>query len=180
MLLLFLTISIPRPTPLANSVQQSLIPQDNGTIYNCYFVSDSNKYQLKYEPTSGEVSLMISRIGPGDEGEYTCLAKNQYGEAICTVYIQPEGEPSLSLSQRMGKTLAPIRILRVKTGIHTMSHSISLQCRKAGPSLAPQAELSGLTSRKARSKTMRTQFGPSKTTTATLSNVLVQSQKSII
>ena len=43
---------------------------------------------------------MISRIGPGDEGEYTCLAKNQYGEAICTVYIQPEGEANPLSSRR--------------------------------------------------------------------------------
>ena len=52
----------------------------------------SNKYQLKHNQVTGEVSLLISRIGPGDEGEYTCMATNQYGEAVCTVYIQPEGE----------------------------------------------------------------------------------------
>lgn len=37
------------------------------------------------------MTLLITAIGPGDEGEYTCTAANQYGEAICTVYIQPEG-----------------------------------------------------------------------------------------
>lgn len=36
---------------------------------------------------------MINQIGPGDEGEYTCTARNQYGEAICSVHIQPEGHP---------------------------------------------------------------------------------------
>ena len=46
---------------------------------------------MQYEPTSGKVSLLITHIGPGDEGEYTCTAVNKFGEAICTVYIQPEG-----------------------------------------------------------------------------------------
>lgn len=46
---------------------------------------------MQYEPTTGKVSLNICRIGPGDEGEYTCTAVNKFGEAICTVYIQPEG-----------------------------------------------------------------------------------------
>jgi len=51
----------------------------------------SHKYQMEYEKSTGKVSLMISTIGPGDEGEYTCTAVNKFGEAICTVYIQPEG-----------------------------------------------------------------------------------------
>lgn len=46
---------------------------------------------MKYEETTGNVSLLINHIGPGDEGEYTCTARNQYGEAICSVFIQPEG-----------------------------------------------------------------------------------------
>ncbi|CAG0878668.1 unnamed protein product [Darwinula stevensoni] len=52
----------------------------------------SNKYQMKYDEQTGKVSLLISIIGPGDEGEYTCKATNQYGEAVCTVYIQPEAQ----------------------------------------------------------------------------------------
>nr|CAD7404271.1 unnamed protein product [Timema cristinae] len=51
---------------------------------------ESNKYKMKYEEQTGKVSLLINSIGPGDEGEYTCTARNQYGEAICSVYIQPE------------------------------------------------------------------------------------------
>uniref|UniRef100_A0A146M532 Titin n=2 Tax=Lygus hesperus TaxID=30085 RepID=A0A146M532_LYGHE len=51
----------------------------------------SQKHQLRYEEQTGNVSLLISRIGPGDEGEYTCTARNQLGEAMCSVYIQPEG-----------------------------------------------------------------------------------------
>lgn len=53
----------------------------------------SNKHQMIYNENTGEVSLLIKQIGPGDEGEYTCTARNQYGEAICSVHIQPEGQP---------------------------------------------------------------------------------------
>ncbi|XP_033606475.1 titin isoform X1 [Cryptotermes secundus] len=56
---------------------------------------ESNKYKMKYEEGTGNVSLLINHIGPGDEGEYTCTARNQYGEAICSVYIQPEGAGQL-------------------------------------------------------------------------------------
>ncbi|KAE8746083.1 hypothetical protein FOCC_FOCC007207 [Frankliniella occidentalis] len=61
---------------------------------------ESNKYKMKYEEQTGNVSLLINQIGPGDEGEYTCSARNQYGEAICSVYIQPEGQPQLGGYQR--------------------------------------------------------------------------------
>lgn len=54
---------------------------------------ESNKFRMAYNETTGDVSLLINQIGPGDEGEYTCTAKNQFGEAICSVYIQPEGQP---------------------------------------------------------------------------------------
>lgn len=53
----------------------------------------SNKYQMSYNENTGDVSLLINHIGPGDEGEYTCTARNPFGEAICSVYIQPEGQP---------------------------------------------------------------------------------------
>uniref|UniRef100_T1GD99 Ig-like domain-containing protein n=1 Tax=Megaselia scalaris TaxID=36166 RepID=T1GD99_MEGSC len=52
---------------------------------------ETNKFRMSYNEVTGEVSLLINQIGPGDEGEYTCTARNQYGEAICSVYIQPEG-----------------------------------------------------------------------------------------
>ncbi|XP_037947834.1 titin-like [Teleopsis dalmanni] len=55
---------------------------------------ESQKFRMSYNEATGEVSLLINQIGPGDEGEYTCTARNQYGEAICSVYIQPEGAPS--------------------------------------------------------------------------------------
>ncbi|CAG0890532.1 unnamed protein product [Cyprideis torosa] len=50
----------------------------------------SGKYAMSYTPASGAVSLQIKNIGPGDEGEYTCTARNQYGEAVCAVFIQTE------------------------------------------------------------------------------------------
>lgn len=54
---------------------------------------ECNKYSMSYNEQTGDVTLLIKQIGPGDEGEYTCTARNQYGEAICSVYIQPEGVP---------------------------------------------------------------------------------------
>jgi len=47
---------------------------------------------MTYDQQTGNVVLTINQIGPGDEGEYTCSARNQYGEAICSVFIQPEGK----------------------------------------------------------------------------------------
>ncbi|CAG5081160.1 Similar to sls: Titin (Drosophila melanogaster) [Cotesia congregata] len=52
---------------------------------------ESQKIRMSYDENTGNVTLQINQIGPGDEGEYTCNARNQYGEAICSVYIQPEG-----------------------------------------------------------------------------------------
>jgi len=60
-------------------------------FFICILCLESNKYKMKYDEKSGNVSLLINLIGPGDEGEYTCAARNQYGEAICSVFIQPEG-----------------------------------------------------------------------------------------
>lgn len=59
-------------------------------------LSETSKYKMSYNELNGTVTLLINQIGPGDEGEYTCSAKNQYGEAICSVFIQPEGMPQLS------------------------------------------------------------------------------------
>lgn len=35
---------------------------------------------MSYDEKTGAVTLQINQIGPGDEGEYTCSAKNQYGK----------------------------------------------------------------------------------------------------
>ncbi|XP_055645258.1 titin-like, partial [Toxorhynchites rutilus septentrionalis] len=60
---------------------------------------DSAKHRLSYNPATGVVSLLINQIGPGDEGEYTCKARNAVGEAICSVFIQPEGMPAPQFQQ---------------------------------------------------------------------------------
>ncbi len=60
--------------------------------------ADSSKHQMLYDENSGQVSLLIRGIGPGDEGEYTCTALNPYGEAICTVYISPEATKQVEFS----------------------------------------------------------------------------------
>lgn len=54
---------------------------------------DSSKHRINYNEQTGDINLSIYQIGPGDEGEYTCTARNQYGEAVCSVFIQPEGFP---------------------------------------------------------------------------------------
>lgn len=41
---------------------------------------ESRKIRMSYDNNTGVVTLQINQIGPGDEGEYTCSAKNQYGE----------------------------------------------------------------------------------------------------
>lgn len=40
---------------------------------------------MSYDEKTGAVTLQINQIGPGDEGEYTCSAKNQYGEAVSRI-----------------------------------------------------------------------------------------------
>jgi len=53
-------------------------------------IAASSKHALRYDEVSGKIYLQINKLGPGDEGDYTCIARNQFGEAICTVTIQPE------------------------------------------------------------------------------------------
>lgn len=66
---------------------------------------NSQKHKLSYNASTGEITLTINQIGPGDEGEYVCNASNQYGEAICSVYISPEGmQPQIQQRQAMQKT----------------------------------------------------------------------------
>ncbi|PSN37209.1 Titin, partial [Blattella germanica] len=36
---------------------------------------ESNKYKMTYDENTGNVTLQINHIGPGDEGEYTCTAR---------------------------------------------------------------------------------------------------------
>lgn len=65
---------------------------------------ESGKYRMSYNEHTGDVSLLINQIGPGDEGEYTCTARNNYGEAICSVFIQPEGAPLPNISMQKDRS----------------------------------------------------------------------------
>jgi len=46
---------------------------------------------VAFDPTNGRVTLMLSDVGPGDEGEYSCTATNPYGESTCILNLNPEG-----------------------------------------------------------------------------------------
>ncbi len=52
---------------------------------------DSPRYHARYDPASGAITLVIQRLGPGDEGDYTCKAENPYGEVAATLRVDPEG-----------------------------------------------------------------------------------------
>ena len=43
------------------------------------YVTNGAKYAVSFDPSSGEVALLIREIGPGDEGVYCCTASNAYG-----------------------------------------------------------------------------------------------------
>lgn len=58
-------------------------------------IVSSDKYTVKFNEQTGESSLLISRLQKEDEGEYTCSASNQYGEAVCNVLIQTDGAPAM-------------------------------------------------------------------------------------
>jgi len=45
---------------------------------------------VSYDKNNGRVTLMLSDVGPGDEGVYSCTAKNPYGESTCTLNLNPE------------------------------------------------------------------------------------------
>lgn len=64
---------------------------------------ESQKYRMSYNEQTGDVSLLIQKIGPEDIGEYTCFAANDFGEAICSVYIQFEGQNAPAM-QRLENT----------------------------------------------------------------------------
>ena len=43
---------------------------------------------MMYDEASGKVSLLIKAIGPGDEGEYTCIAENNAGRLQSQAYLK--------------------------------------------------------------------------------------------
>ena len=66
-------------------------PNVQWTFQNRPLDNNSKKYRTNYYKDSGVVTLTIINIGPGDVGEYVCKAINQFGEAVCSVFIQSEG-----------------------------------------------------------------------------------------
>lgn len=49
---------------------------------------ESWKIHMSYDEKTGAVTLQINQIGPGDEGEYTCSAKNQYGKSFLKTFFK--------------------------------------------------------------------------------------------
>jgi hypothetical protein len=50
----------------------------------------SEKYEWNYDAKSGQVSLMIRNLGPGDEGQYSCTVNNDYGSVTATLNVNPD------------------------------------------------------------------------------------------
>lgn len=42
---------------------------------------------MAYNEASGDVILQINQIGPGDEGEYTCSARNPLGNLLKSINL---------------------------------------------------------------------------------------------
>lgn len=93
-------------------------------------IVSGNKYQVTHDETTGVVTLLIAAIGPGDEGEYTCTAANQYGEAICTVYIQPEAAYMMQQQrqqQMAQKTVMQQQHMSQQQFMQQQQHMMSMQ-----------------------------------------------------
>ncbi|KAJ3586303.1 hypothetical protein NHX12_012703 [Muraenolepis orangiensis] len=50
-------------------------------------VTDTEKFQSKYDDTSGENTLEISKVSTAEADTYKCFAENEYGRAICTASL---------------------------------------------------------------------------------------------
>merc|ERR1712126_415947 len=48
-------------------------------------LSEAGRAVTSYHPPSGQVTLAIDDLGPGDEGEYACKAENPWGDTTCTL-----------------------------------------------------------------------------------------------
>ncbi len=51
---------------------------------------NSEKYEYHYEAESGQITLTIRDLGPGDEGQYSCTASNDYGSLTATLNVNPD------------------------------------------------------------------------------------------
>nr|XP_019951512.1 PREDICTED: immunoglobulin-like and fibronectin type III domain-containing protein 1 [Paralichthys olivaceus] len=50
-------------------------------------ISDKDKYQTKYEKSTGEYILEIHKVSAADTDTYKCCAVNEYGKAVCTATL---------------------------------------------------------------------------------------------
>merc|ERR1711936_924798 len=50
-------------------------------------LAEAGRAVTSYHPPSGQVTLAIDDLGPGDEGEYACKAENPWGDTTCTLVI---------------------------------------------------------------------------------------------
>ncbi|XP_028260934.1 immunoglobulin-like and fibronectin type III domain-containing protein 1 [Parambassis ranga] len=50
-------------------------------------VSDTSRYQTKYDPNSNEHTFEMPNVMPDQADTYKCFAKNEYGQAIVTVVL---------------------------------------------------------------------------------------------
>ena len=62
-------------------------------------MTSNDKVDVHYDQNSGEVSLKIKNIGPGDEGAYSCTISNPYGHTTATLSVNPDvGRRRIGLS----------------------------------------------------------------------------------
>ena len=50
----------------------------------------SEKYHLEHDQQTGLVKFTIQNLGPGDEGNYCCTVKNDYGSVSATLTVKAE------------------------------------------------------------------------------------------
>merc|ERR1712032_731835 len=56
-------------------------------------LAEAARAVTSYHPPSGQVTLAIDDLGPGDEGEYACKAENPWGDTTCTLVDKATGLP---------------------------------------------------------------------------------------
>ncbi|XP_071750737.2 immunoglobulin-like and fibronectin type III domain-containing protein 1 [Centroberyx gerrardi] len=50
-------------------------------------ISDKDKFQCKYDESSGEYTLEIRKVSGAEADTYKCYASNEYGKAVCTATL---------------------------------------------------------------------------------------------
>ena len=61
-------------------------------------LSASEKFVMSYDPESGNISLLIRDLGPGDEGQYSCTVSNPYGGTTATLSVNPDASNKVGLN----------------------------------------------------------------------------------